>query len=306
LPFHQDDHALWLRLHRLRGHDNPDPVSGNYLSTKVSDIVRTNRFMTRLASGIVAVAAAAATTVLIGGVASAAVLPDDHTVTTTTLVMAPSSSAQTLTARLTPATARGSVQFMDGVTPLGNPVPVTNGTGTITLTLPAGEHSLSAVFNPTDRTAFNRSTSNTVHCDFGNQQGNRGYPRYRDNSGGNRGNQGDPSIVNGNLCGLCSILNILGQLNIPNLGNSGISGGNRGNLSHPGIQGGNRGNRNYPGIQDCNQGNLSYPSILGGNRCGLGGIQGNLSGIRSNLGVPGNANNRNNPHSIPANWAGAR
>lgn len=114
--------------------------------------MRTNRFMTRLASGIVAVAAAAATTVLIGGVASAAVLPDDHTVTTTALVMAPSSSAQTLTARLTPATARGSVQFMDGVTPLGNPVPVTNGTGTITLTLPAGEHSLSAVFNPTDRT----------------------------------------------------------------------------------------------------------------------------------------------------------
>jgi hypothetical protein len=266
--------------------------------------VRRNRFMMRLASGTLAVAAAAATTVLVGGVASAAALPNDHAATTMTLAVTPTASAQTLTARLTPATARGTVQFMDGRSAVGNPVPVTNGTSAISLMLVPGGHSLSAVFNPTDRTAFNRSTSNTVHCNFGDQQGNRGYPSYWGNSGGNQGNQGYPSIGNGNLCNLGAILGILSQLNIPNLGNSGIYGSNRNNLSYPGGHGGNRGNFNYPGIHGGNQGNLGYSSILGSGLCGLGGIQGNLSGVRSNLGVPGNI--ASNLYGVPANWAGRR
>jgi hypothetical protein len=60
----------------------------------------------------------------------------------------------------------------------------------------------------------------------------------------------------------------------------------------------------YPGSDSGNQGNLGYSSILGSGLCGLGGIQGNLSGVRSNLGVPGNI--ASNLYGVPANWAGRR
>jgi hypothetical protein len=68
---------------------------------------------------------------------------------------------ETLTATVTP-TAAGSVQFQDGTAPIGNPVTVTNGTASITPTLPSGTHSLTAVFTPTNPTAFTGSTSPTV------------------------------------------------------------------------------------------------------------------------------------------------
>ncbi|MGH3498742.1 MAG: Ig-like domain-containing protein, partial [Nocardioidaceae bacterium] len=97
--------------------------------------------------------------------------------TTTTLEVTPASPAddatttETLTATLDPATAQGTVQFNDGSSTLGDPVTLTNGTATTTTTLPSGEHSLTAVFTPTDTTASSGSTSNTVDDTV---KGNRG------------------------------------------------------------------------------------------------------------------------------------
>ncbi len=87
--------------------------------------------------------------------------------TQTTLAVAPPSpptnanTRETLTATVSP-TAAGSVQFTDGTSPLGRPVPVTGGTASITPTLPSGTHSLTAVFLPTDPVVATESTSNTV------------------------------------------------------------------------------------------------------------------------------------------------
>lgn len=91
------------------------------------------------------------------------VFPAVATSTTTTLSGTPNPSTVgdtvTLTATETPA-APGSVQFKDGTTDLGAPVPV-SGSGVATKTtssLTAGSHALSAVFTPTDTTAFGGST----------------------------------------------------------------------------------------------------------------------------------------------------
>ncbi|MGH3769170.1 MAG: Ig-like domain-containing protein [Pseudonocardiaceae bacterium] len=102
-----------------------------------------------------------AASLLVGGVANSAppgstevateaVAP---TITTTTLAANPAASARpgtpiTLTATITPTTAVGAVQFRDGTAPLGDPVPVINGTATATPTLSAGSHSLTAMFIP--------------------------------------------------------------------------------------------------------------------------------------------------------------
>jgi hypothetical protein len=97
------------------------------------------------------------------GTTWAQVYPTVATATTTTLVPSPSPSTQgqtvTLTATESPAAA-GSIQFKDGATNIGSAVAV-NGSGvatTTTSTLTTGSHSLSAVFTPTDLTAFNGST----------------------------------------------------------------------------------------------------------------------------------------------------
>jgi Big-like domain-containing protein len=88
--------------------------------------------------------------------------------TTTTLTTTPVGSASpgtsvTLNAAVTPSAA-GTVQFMDGTTNIGTPVPVAaNGTAsTTTSTLTTASHQLTAVFTPTDTTAFNPSTSAAV------------------------------------------------------------------------------------------------------------------------------------------------
>jgi membrane-bound lytic murein transglycosylase B len=79
--------------------------------------------------------------------------------------LTPSAIAQgspvTLIATVTPSTAAGTVQFMDGTTNFGTPVAVTNGiasTTTSTSVLAVGSHALTAVFTPTD-TAYGSSTS---------------------------------------------------------------------------------------------------------------------------------------------------
>ncbi len=88
------------------------------------------------------------------------------TATSTALTVTPNGSATVggdvkLSAAVTPA-ADGTVQFLDGSTPLGAPVAVTAGAAELTVnTLTLGAHNLSAVFTSTS-TAFLGSTSSTV------------------------------------------------------------------------------------------------------------------------------------------------
>ncbi|HEY6423395.1 MAG TPA: Ig-like domain-containing protein [Pseudonocardiaceae bacterium] len=89
------------------------------------------------------------------------------TATSTVLGVTPVSPAaagatETLTATVTPSAAVGSVQFVDGTTNVGDPVAVSGGTASATATLASGSHSLTAVFTPTDATAFAASTSSAV------------------------------------------------------------------------------------------------------------------------------------------------
>jgi hypothetical protein len=90
------------------------------------------------------------------------------TPTTTALSVTPASpqpfgATVTLKATMTPVGAVGSVQFFDGASTIGAPVPVAGGVAqTSTTTLAVGAHSLKAKFTPTDPTAFGASTSTVV------------------------------------------------------------------------------------------------------------------------------------------------
>ena len=60
-----------------------------------------------------------------------------------------------LTSSITPKAAAGSVQFFNGKSKLGAPVPASNGVATLSTTkLPVGNHEISAEFTPTDTKAF--------------------------------------------------------------------------------------------------------------------------------------------------------
>ncbi|MEU6643436.1 Ig-like domain-containing protein [Saccharomonospora sp. NPDC046836] len=78
--------------------------------------------------------------------------PDAPITTSTALSVTPASPVTdgtpvTLTATVSPASATGTVQFVDGAGNLGSPVPVSGGTATLTTSsLSAGAHSLTAVF----------------------------------------------------------------------------------------------------------------------------------------------------------------
>jgi hypothetical protein len=65
-------------------------------------------------------------------------------------------------AKVVPSDAAGSVQFMDGATALGTPVPVTHNIALLITALPKGLHSLTAVFIPADPAALDPSTSSPV------------------------------------------------------------------------------------------------------------------------------------------------
>ncbi|MEV6816363.1 Ig-like domain-containing protein, partial [Micromonospora sp. NPDC051296] len=86
-------------------------------------------------------------------------------VTTTELTIAPAGprpqgSSVTLTARVRPEAAIGSIRFEDGSTPLGAPVQLQNGVASIsTTTLPVGTRSLKAVYVSGDTTRFLGSES---------------------------------------------------------------------------------------------------------------------------------------------------
>jgi Big-like domain-containing protein len=85
-------------------------------------------------------------------------------ITTTTLTVAPNPLIVGTTAvfitRVTPFNAAGTIQFKDGATALGAPVPVAAGFAFFnTSTLTTGTHTLTAVFTPTNPVAFGPSTS---------------------------------------------------------------------------------------------------------------------------------------------------
>jgi Big-like domain-containing protein/WD40 repeat protein len=72
--------------------------------------------------------------------------------TTTTLQVAPNPGftliPEALIAQVAPFNAVGTVQFVDGIAPLGGPVPVFGGFAWLMTPLPAGTHSLTAMFIP--------------------------------------------------------------------------------------------------------------------------------------------------------------
>lgn len=68
-----------------------------------------------------------------------------------------------LFANVAPGNADGTVQFKDGTTNIGAPVPVFGGFTFLFTSAPAkGTHELTAVFTPTDPADFGPSTSDTV------------------------------------------------------------------------------------------------------------------------------------------------
>ncbi|MGH3684817.1 MAG: DPP IV N-terminal domain-containing protein [Pseudonocardiaceae bacterium] len=70
-------------------------------------------------------------------------------------------------ARVVPFNAAGTVQFKDGTTNIGAPVPVAGGIAVGgAVSLPPGPHSLTATFIPANLAAFQLSTSNTVAFTF--------------------------------------------------------------------------------------------------------------------------------------------
>ena len=89
------------------------------------------------------------------------------TPTTTALGITPASpitvgTGSTLTATVAPSSAAGSVQFLDGATPIGAPVNVGAGTATETTTFTTNTHLVKAVFTPADTAAFSGSQSAVV------------------------------------------------------------------------------------------------------------------------------------------------
>jgi Bacterial Ig-like domain (group 3) len=140
--------------------------------------MRKNRLLIRLSSGAFVVTVAAGAVLLTDGVSDAApptVSPPAMaaTTTTTTLSTSPTSPVTygtpvTLTAKVTPATATGTVKFMDKTTDgttvdLGT-VPVSsNSIASLSAeTLNTGAHSLTASFTPSDPAIYNGSVSNPV------------------------------------------------------------------------------------------------------------------------------------------------
>ena len=88
--------------------------------------------------------------------------------TSTVLAVTPASPVNhgtmvDLTATLTPTSAAGTVQFMDGGTALGGAVTVSGGLAQLgTAALAVGSHTLSAVFTPTSTSSYLGSSSNSA------------------------------------------------------------------------------------------------------------------------------------------------
>ena len=89
--------------------------------------------------------------------------PTGVTATTTALSVFPSGASWgmpvVVLANVAPLGAAGTIQFFEGTTTLGAPVPATSGFAILITTLPQDIHSLAAVFSPTDPAIFVPSTS---------------------------------------------------------------------------------------------------------------------------------------------------
>jgi Bacterial Ig-like domain (group 3) len=145
---------------------------------EVKPIMPSSRLIPWHAAGVCMVpVAVVAASLLIGGVANSAPPGDTPqaadalaaaTTTTTMLTASPVSPVAqntpvTLTATISPATAVGTVQFIDGTTNVGDLMQVTNGIARRSIsTLGPGSHSLTAVFTPANAAAFSTSTSPAV------------------------------------------------------------------------------------------------------------------------------------------------
>jgi len=128
-----------------------------------------NKLLAQLSSVAFVVAVTAGAVLLTDGVSNAAPPAGSPritaaTTTTTSLSTSPTSPVTygtrvTLTAKITPATATGTVKFMDKTTEgttvdLGT-VPVSSSTASLsTEALTTGAHSLTAVFTPSDQTIY--------------------------------------------------------------------------------------------------------------------------------------------------------
>jgi Bacterial Ig-like domain (group 3) len=161
------------------------PVTGHVLAPlvtgmEVKPVGRTPRFFHWYTERAFLVAVAVLGALFIGGPANAApraalqvtdfIAPaaTNTTLTTSPVSQAVQGTLVTLTAKVTGAAPQapvGTVQFKDGPDKLGSPVQVVSSTGTAVGTisqLTVGQHQLSAVFTPSDSTAFTTSTSQTV------------------------------------------------------------------------------------------------------------------------------------------------
>ncbi|MFD4294621.1 Ig-like domain-containing protein [Rhodococcus sp. NPDC058505] len=101
------------------------------------------------------------------GSTSAAVTVTVPDIATSTVVTAPATAtvgtAVALQATVTPATAGGTVQFMNGAVPIGAPVAVVDGVVTLSHTFDtAGAHSITAVHTPGEGHAGSTSAAATV------------------------------------------------------------------------------------------------------------------------------------------------
>lgn len=69
----------------------------------------------------------------------------------------------TITAKVSPINAAGTVQFYNGTTPLGDAQDVTNGQATLTQKFAEGTYAITAKFTPTDATDFTASVTENAH-----------------------------------------------------------------------------------------------------------------------------------------------
>ncbi len=103
----------------------------------------------------------ASTSPVISGVVNALAVVKATTTTFTVIPSGPVTQGVPviLIAQVTPVNAAGTVQFMDGDTPLGTPRPVFSGFAlTVTSQLTKGTHALTATFAPADPGTFAAST----------------------------------------------------------------------------------------------------------------------------------------------------
>lgn len=116
-----------------------------------------------------------------------------HTTLAASAASVTTGTSVTLTATVDQSAAAGTVQFSDGSTAVGSPVPVSGGVATTTVTPATGSHGYGAVFTPSDTTAYLGSTSNTVAVTASAPSG--GNPGGGTPGGGTAGTGTGPTTV---------------------------------------------------------------------------------------------------------------